>query len=70
MHRTYARPAPGGSRDTVTELREAVDAALGERRPGQPAESARPLEFDEGGFPIYQPLPTLVERVGRLLGAE
>jgi hypothetical protein len=30
---------------------------------------ARPLQFDESGFPIRQPNSTFLARVGRLLGA-
>jgi hypothetical protein len=27
----------------------------------------RPLEFDEGGFPIPQPIPRFAKRIGRLI---
>jgi hypothetical protein len=40
------------------EVRRGRDAAVN---------GARPLEFDEGGFPIPQALPRFVQRIGRLL---
>jgi hypothetical protein len=60
------------------ELRDAVEAALLEqagaaryrhaRMGARPrTEGARPLEFDESGFPIPQRNPGLVQRIGRLL---
>jgi hypothetical protein len=64
------------------ELADAVEAALteqarGERyrryqleaRSGRAAatDGARPLEFDESGFPIRQGNPSFVNRVARLL---
>jgi hypothetical protein len=27
----------------------------------------RPLEFDNGGFPIPQPIPRFIKRIGRLI---
>jgi hypothetical protein len=30
--------------------------------------AARPLEFDESGFPVVQPVSEFVQRVRRLLG--
>ena len=63
--------------------REAVEVALNERdaaeayqfrqrearRGSLAAERPRPLEFDESGFPIPQPVPTFMRRLGRLLGS-
>jgi hypothetical protein len=45
--------------------RSQIDARRGRLNAAQ---SARPLEFDESGFPIPQRAPSFVERVARLLG--
>jgi hypothetical protein len=31
------------------------------------ADGPRPLEFDDGGFPIPQPIPRFIQRVRRLI---
>jgi hypothetical protein len=63
--------------------REAVEEALNRRdaaeryqlrqqevrRASAAAERPRPLEFDESGFPIAQPVPSFMRRLGRLLGS-
>jgi hypothetical protein len=60
---------------------DAIEAALGEsdskeryqlrqremKRGGAAESRARPLEFDESGFPIPQPIPGFAQRVGRLI---
>jgi hypothetical protein len=33
-----------------------------------PRQAARPLEFDESGFPVAQPVTSFIQRVGRRLG--
>jgi hypothetical protein len=80
MQGTHARPATG-DRAQVRELRDAVSAALAEwdgaesyRRSQREALSgmadanrARPLEFDESGFPVAQRRLSFVRRVRRLL---
>jgi hypothetical protein len=35
----------------------------------EPLDRARPLEFDESGFPIAQRTPSFVTRVARLMGS-
>lgn len=50
----------------VARNRQAWRDALSEKP--EPREPARPLEFDENGFPLPQPVPRFVQRVGRLLG--
>jgi hypothetical protein len=67
----------------MRELRDAVEVAIADRQGAEsyrrvqrealngrrsPAGSARPLKFDESGFPINQPAPGFFERVRRLLG--
>jgi hypothetical protein len=63
------------------ELRDGVDAALSEQARGEryrryqlearsgraATDGARPLEFDESGFPVRQGNPSFVNRVARLL---
>lgn len=63
-------------------LGDAVQAALSERAGsesyqrsqrrvrrgrGDPVDRARPLEFDQSGFPVAQHSPSFVQRVARLL---
>lgn len=67
------------------QWREAVEAALNERDAAEryrlrqresrrgaaaAAERARPLEFDDRGFPIPQRVPSMLRRVAWLLGRE
>ncbi|HEX2232298.1 MAG TPA: hypothetical protein VHG69_02920 [Thermoleophilaceae bacterium] len=34
---------------------------------GRANDGPRPLEFDESGFPIPQPIPGFMQRIGRLI---
>ena len=43
-----------------SELRRGTNGAEGRPRPG-------PQRFDESGFPIPQPIPDFMQRVGRLI---
>jgi hypothetical protein len=67
----------------MRELRDAVEVAIADRVGAESyrrqqrealhggrfgASRARPLEFDESGFPINQQAPSFFERVRRLLG--
>jgi hypothetical protein len=41
-----------------------------EMKRGRRGDRARPLEFDESGFPIPQRIPGFVQRVGRLVNGD
>jgi hypothetical protein len=60
----------------LSAVEAALDESNGERyqlrqremtRRRAPESRARPLEFDENGFPIPQPVSGFVQRVGRLI---
>jgi hypothetical protein len=62
-------------RDAVDEALNAHEAAehyqhrQRELRRGRARanEAPRPLEFDQAGFPIPQPIPRFMQRIGRLI---
>jgi hypothetical protein len=54
-------------------IRERYELRQRELRRGRgrsQAGHARPLEFDESGFPIPQPAPGFMQRVGRLINGD